>query len=217
MNIEKVFYSFCEKLKEREGFLSEDNVRFYWFAAMLEQDSNLNHFSLEEPYSNLKGKELDLMYYNEKQDLMCFEIKFHINRTAETTFPHTQAAGELFDDLLRLTALKNKDIKNWEKGEYFFLYVNDNEMHDYLSMVSNQNKNLEYREELKSFYDGTKLDLYFNQNTPKAFRETANESTKSNSEDAIIINGLTLLYKASFHCESLSQDNENCHVRLYEL
>ena len=225
MNIEKVFYSFCEKLKEREGFLSEDNVRFYWFAAMLKQDDELNHYSLEEPYSNLKGKELDLMYYNEKQDLMCFEIKFHRKRDDNSlkNSPRTQAAGSLFNDLLRLQTLQQ--YENKKNVRYFFLYVNDNEMYDYLSKGEKETE--EYRALLQNFYaEGEPTPkninnlIYSTKNKSETFFTNATKSTGTN--ESIEIKGLKLLYKETFRCKSnsltcINQNGVNCHVRLYEL
>ena len=76
MNLEKVFRDFCDSLQKRTCVTSEDTIRYYWFAAMLENDADydLNNYSLEYPYllkkdffsKDLKGniakKELDFLY-----------------------------------------------------------------------------------------------------------------------------------------------------------
>lgn len=150
-NLEKLFDTFVLELQKREGFLSEDNIRFYWFVSMYEQDHNLNHFSLEEHYSETgkkKGhKELDLMYENDHERL-CIEIKFHRNPSGEEqksqTFAKTQAAGEIFDDICRLphwTGISNDN----KRTHYLFLYVTDDEMDRYLSNATGQRNKTIYR------------------------------------------------------------------------
>ncbi len=219
MDINKVFNSFCKKLEERKGFLSEDNVRFYWFASMLEQDAELNHYSLEEPYPHsLKGKELDLMYES-GDDMLCFEIKFHRHPKREDgeqhAFPHTMSAGEVFNDILRLPM--------WERAgkriRHLFLYVTDEEMHKYLRKES---KGDSYRQQLNDFYpDGkyflrcTPIEILFTE-MPQTFKKSAT----SELEEQLIYEKirLALLDQADFPCDSPSiQANGNCHVRLYEI
>ncbi len=40
MNITKLYNTFVDESTKCKGFLSEDNIRFYWFASMLRQDSS---------------------------------------------------------------------------------------------------------------------------------------------------------------------------------
>ncbi len=219
MNINKVFSSFCKKLQERKGFLSEDNVRFYWFASMLEQDSELNHYSLEEPYPcSLKGKELDLMYES-GDDMLCLEIKFHRHPKREDSeqhaFPHTMSAGELFNDILRLPMWE----RTGKRIRRLFLYVTDEEMHKYLCKES---KGDSYREQLNNFYAtgksflrGKQIEISFTE-MPQTFKKSAT----SELEEQLIYEKIrvALLDAADFSCVSPSiQTNGNCHVRLYEI
>lgn len=83
MNTNKVFTDFCNALSRRTRNLTEDNVRYYWFANMLKQDSELDNYCLEEQYNpnlcqalNLGHAELDL-HYEGGIDNLCFEMKLH--------------------------------------------------------------------------------------------------------------------------------------------
>lgn len=226
MDINKLFNTFVSELmgRKQEGFLSEDNIRFYWFASMLKQDQNLNHFSLEEPYgSNVSGnKELDLMYEGD-DELWCFEIKFHRNYKKQT-FAQPQSSGEMFDDIRRLP-LWNK--ANSDKPiRYFFLYVTDDEMHQYLS--NSTYRKGQYRPALAEFYgmpkgqkfDGTFVDASNGGDTPitflkRAFQSTPPQQPKLHISDAVMVN------RADVHCDSKSlketKGEVNCHIRLYEI
>lgn len=231
MNLADVFNEFCTQLSARTGFLSEDNIRFYWFTAMLNQDNDLNHYSLEEPYFKLKGKELDLMYegvVDGKEVILAIEIKFHRNPN-NATFALPYSAGTLFDDIQRLPMWKSD--KNLEV-RYLFLYITDNEMHNYLSVNT-----LGYRSNLNAFYNAytytsTKpnlIDLQFiigdekKGCAPKTFFDNACDSCSINkiNSNELEFKGLKLLSKNDdIQCKSpsLQQGQEtNCHVRLYEI
>ena len=128
MNLTDVFKVFCTELSKRKGFLSEDNIRFYWFASMLKQDSILNNYSLEEPYPKSK-EELDLKYENDSE-IFVFEIKFHRYQIKNGKgLPKTESAGKIFNDLIRLPSWT---VKTCKPIRYFFLYVTDNVMNIYL-------------------------------------------------------------------------------------
>lgn len=122
MNLEKVFRDFCDSLQNRTCVTSEDTIRYYWFAAMLQNDADydLDNYSLEYPYllkkeifsKDLKGniakKELDFLYKN-GEECYCIEIKFHRNPDPDSTYAHPDAAGSLFNDLIRLNC-----FSTWE-------------------------------------------------------------------------------------------------------
>ena len=154
MQIESVFDTFCAELEKREGIITEDNIRYYCFASMLNEDDQLNHYTLEYPYSeqcgDLQNEELDMLYQSD-DETWCFEMKFHRNGESESTYAHTDAAGSLFNDLLRLQALKQN--AKWKNARYFFLYVTDSEMYNYLTAGKEckGGLNKEYRAKLKEF------------------------------------------------------------------
>ncbi len=221
MNLSVVFKDFCDELKKRKGFLSEDNIRFYWFASMLKQDSNLNNYSLEEPYSSIPGKELDLMY-EDKDEILAIEIKFH-RHTKDVAFPHPNSAGAIFDDIQRLplwTSSISKPVRR------IFLYVTDQEMHNYLSS-SSPTQNPIYRGELRKFYNsmvGNVGTLVFGgvgvSDTPKSFYENACESCSANvsSSGDLSFSGIRVIDKQdALACHSASLKTPECWVRLYEI
>ena len=221
MDLEKVFENFCNELKARTGFLSEDNIRFYWFASMLKQDNNLNNYSLEEPYISLADKELDLMYEDNKE-ILAIEIKFHRNST-NVAFPHPNSAGAIFDDIQRLPSWTNHSGK---PVRYFFLYVTDIEMHKYLSSAPALNHN--YRDNLRVFYSSPKgkvNTLSFGgvgvSDTPKSFYENACESCSANvsSTGALSFSGIRIIAKQDdLQCKAYSSLKTGvCWVRLYEI
>ena len=50
MNIQQLFDDFCKELSQRQDIMTEDNIRYYWFAKMLVQDGVLDNYTLEKPY-----------------------------------------------------------------------------------------------------------------------------------------------------------------------
>ncbi len=224
MYLKNVFNDFCTELSKRTGFLSEDNIRFYWFASMLKQDSDLNHYSLEEPYISLADKELDLVY-EDNNEILAIEIKFHRN-PSKIPFPHPNSAGTIFDDIQRLPLWKRAGAKKTIR--YFFLYVTDEEMHKYLSNPAPA-QNPIYRGELRKFYDsliGKKVGtLNFGlvgvSDTPKSFFDKACESCIANvspSTGDLLFSGISIIEKRGpLVCGSSSLQTKEYWVRLYEI
>lgn len=221
MNLTNVFKDFCTELSKRKGFLSEDNIRFYWFASMLKQDNNLNHYSLEEPYISLADKELDLVYEDDNE-ILAIEIKFHRN-PSKIPFPHPNSAGAIFDDIQRLPLWKSAESEKTIR--YFFLYVTDEEMHKYLSNPGPA-QNPIYRGELRKFYNspivGTlNFGLVGVSDTPKSFFDKACESCIANvspSTGDLLFSGISIIDKRdSMGCISSSLKTPVCWVRLYEI
>ena len=227
INIQNVFNQFCTFLQNRKGIMTEDNIRYYWFAAMLQEDLDLNNYTLEYPYSNLnvitpgilQNEELDLLYENNTEnEFFCFEMKFHRNNT-NNTFAKTSAAGGIFNDLQRLQQIANPGARR------FFLYVTDSIMYVYLS--NNNGKDLDYSQLLMDFcalQAGNAITLNFNNAplSPSTFKDSANKSLNINTLPEI--QNLLLLYEDDFPCISPSfannnnnNNNNNCHVRLYEI
>lgn len=223
MNIQDIFNQFCADLKNRRGIMTEDNIRYYWFAAMLKQDDDLNHYTLEYPYLKLtpgilQNEELDLLYNNNSTDYFCFEMKFHRNATQASSSAKTSAAGDLFNDLQRLQQIAKPEARR------FFLYVTDPIMYDYLSKNDDNRKDLDYSKLLMNFCAlkvarSKKLDFINAPKTPSTFRNRANKSLNTNKLP--VIQKLLLLHKDKFSCNSSSfannNNNTNCHVRLYEV
>lgn len=210
MNLNNVFDDFCESLKVRTEDMAEDTIRYYWYSSMAKQDGDLNKYILEEQYgvssTIMHPCELDLHYKNNES--LLFEIKFH--RKTSSTFAHTDAAGSIFGDLLRLLHHPTNPARR------LFLYVTDSEMDKYLSKGGNA-----YRNTLKEFYQlgiGVSKSLNFT-TPPKTFLASAYKSfvlTKSYLTTPTIT--IKLISKWDYIPKSCSSFALNeCHVRLYEV
>lgn len=226
--ITKIFHSFAGFLSERKEILTEDNVRYYLFYSLVkgDEDSNnfdLNHFILEKPYINKdaalwsneiltksnSNKELDLYYDDKKEDKFAFEIKYH--RKTKSTYAHTDEAGKIFNDLKRLSLIKNKGIKK------FFVYVTDDEMNKYLSWK--KNKNNTYRDALSKFYKAqigdeiTKISFSAdNTDIPKTFWSSANDSFNDD-----YINKMDLKIRKVFETDFTTLSALKLFVKIYEV
>ena len=220
MDLELVFKDFCNKLRTRTEFTSEDTVRYYWFASMLEKgiDKTVNHYSLEEPYdsSKLKAKikglnrqELDLWYKNGRRPYNEFAMEIKYHRQSKSDYAKTSAAGSIFGDLLRLLEFSKLASND---GKRLFLYVTDDVMDEYLGFKKRSKKNLRYRRLLRKFYELPKdTPCYMAPlntiSAPSSVTESAFASFNDNDAPLINLN-IQLLY---------CYDNVNCHVRLYEV
>ena len=234
--LDKVFASFCDNLHRRKELMTEDNVRYYWFASMLEQDKSVAHYTMEYPYNSsifknsqrTTKKELDFLYLNGDESY-CMEIKFHRNPDPDSTYAHTDAAGSLFNDLLRLSLFepgvafeKQKTVCELPAStRRLFLYVTDGEMSDYLGRDNNSGANSEYRKALNEFYmmpvGPAYRKLNFNE-VPDTFRKSALDAFGEKQHNLASFPNIRLLYKDTYSkMESISFKDGQCHVRLYEI
>lgn len=248
MNLEKVFRDFCDSLQKRTCVTSEDTIRYYWFAAMLENDADydLKNYSLEYPYflkddifskdqkGNIAKKELDFLY-NNGEECYCIEIKFHRNPDPVSTYAHPDAAGSLFNDLIRLSVFQpgkayeksNEKVVMLPKAtRRFLLYVTDDEMNHYFTDNSrSQQCYLDgYRQPLRDFYKLKEGDIWipsFKEPIPKTFKKSTLFSMADNLTLSKIPN-----VRLVCSCDDLNVDsnsikgeskNRHCYVRLYEV
>lgn len=158
--------------------------------------------------------------YEGKDEILAIEIKFH-RHTSPEEFPHPNSAGSMFDDIQRLPLWNSSsDIK----VRRLFLYVTDDEMHQYLSNPATK-RNSNYRAELKKFYDasvGGIGSLTFDSvgcDTPKSFFDKACESCSGNvASGKLNFSNIELLDKQdALSCSSTSLQTQECWVRLYEI
>lgn len=239
MDLQLLLDDFSAGLKNRSGLLTEDSVRYYLFACMLKQDPQLNNYLLELPYEDMVNQngnsidhavlpvfvqtenigekmQLDLCYYN---GIECYsiEIKFHRHPDKDTAFPHTMAAGALFNDIRRLKLIRSS-AKIYKR---LFLYVTDSEMHRYL--CDNMGKG-GFRTELSAFYNlKPSISSMFQflekssngcDSAPTTFMENAKKSAK-NHADSNVTCTLKKEYDSDLICNSRSMQESQCHVRLY--
>ncbi|MBQ0136880.1 MAG: hypothetical protein KBS40_02595 [Bacteroidales bacterium] len=235
MNIDKVFKIFCDNLFQRKELMTEDNVRYYWFASMLREDPVLEHYTMEYPYNtkvfeqtkNQAKKELDFLYINGNESY-CMEIKFHRNPDPKATFAHTDAAGSLFNDIIRLSLFEPGKAFSEQKHtcilppetKRLFLYVTDEEMDKYLENETGFTLNQKYREKLKEFYipNGEAYQSFEFNDVPKTFKNSALDALDSNKYNLSSIPGIKLLKQGMYeNIESESFKNKSCHIRLYEV
>lgn len=248
MNPSVLFTDFTSELQKRTYYLTEDSVRYIFFACMLKQDDSLDNYILELPYDlstvgtpihihispglaspsipkHNPQQELD-MYYHDKanNESWCIEIKFHRNPLKKSAFAHTDAAGRIFNDIKRLQLIQHLPGHTIRR---LFVYVTDDEMHNYYNVGSMAYNNKDYRHLLKLFYNSplnTTQSFSFDKNRipiPHFFLDSANDSFASH------VNPLTINVKkvedCSFitACPSFKMDsktgNRFCHILVYEV
>lgn len=249
IDLDKVLTDFTKVLQQTEGVLTEDNIRYYFFAKMYDHDNDLRHYTLELPYEMIKSgngnlpiklndasslklsrpgdgpdQELDMFYYDGKECL-CVEIKFHRSGTHKSDFPHTEATGEMFNDMKRLQLIQSKKHVDVRK---LFLYITDPEMDDYLQNASETQRNSQYRELIKTFYTLEQTDRFKSIDftdvvTEQNLRTFTSASSKSfNSQSAPVLN-VKLLYsdavksKSPSLKESKGREKMNCYVKMFEI
>lgn len=226
--INKVFPYFKEILSNRSNLLTEDNIRYYLFFSMAHVDEclnelNLDNFILEKPYRSKTSsfwdddvlinktinKELDMFYKSDKNDEhFVFEIKYH--KKTKSIFPHTNAAGAIFNDLKRLSFIKENKVKK------YFLYITDSEMDKYLGnppLMSNS-----YRSFLSSFYNLEKYNTINlnlsskNEDIPITFWRSANDSYSEKYKNFIDIKA-----KSVYKEKIITKSNLPLNILVYEV
>ena len=239
MNFDLLFESFSKELEKRIGILTEDNVRYMLFAKMLEQDPNLNNYTLELPYKGGKNnpldnvdfsslaksnnslhQELDLLYCSGEL-FYAIEIKFHRPSMTATGLPNK--AGVIFNDIKRLELIKDAKFRK------LFVYVTDDEMHDYfINSRGISNKCL--HDYLYNFYTAKKNEIinnnYLNNGTISrqdgsyTFFDCASKSFTNKFNFESVKTDLKMIYKSDFDSKSSNINREKkgrLHLRVYEI
>ena len=237
MDLDKVFSCFISHLNDREGHLTEDSVRYFWFASMLEQDKNLNDYVLELPYGKMGsdadpftsilanpswdlGKfELDFMYKDDSaKEIICMEIKFHRNGDSNSTYAHPDEAGKIINDMRRLQAINPSEGCRLRR---LFLYVTDDEMADYFNRGTSA-----YRKKINVLFNSSVgSPFYIDSQTnipdaPKTFQRSASLSFSPKNNDgysdfALDVKTICKAEISNGSCSVLKGDK--MHVRLYEI
>lgn len=216
MNLNQLFFDFCRELGVRKHLLTEDNIRYYWFAQMLKQDQVLDHYCLEAPYSTwipqnqaMQRKQLDLYYNDGNKDVHFVEMKFY-RKVKGSSLTMTEDAGKLINDMYRLNTIPSS------LGRRLFLFVTDDCMENYLCLNTRTSNfgNLPFRLHLKeilTLQQDQTIDVSFENkpDTPATFVKRAklevNLSTK-------------LKVKMLEHKDNLKTASVlNLHIRLYEI
>ena len=241
MDTNKIFTDFCNALSRRTRNLTEDNIRYYWFANMLKQDSDLNHYCLEEQYNpnlckniNLGHAELDLHYDASSNvigsgvgsDNLCFEMKLH--RFTGSTLTYTENVGKVINDLRRLGAI------TLPVSRKLFLYVTDDAMETHLlKATAGINSLPTYRSQVSALFSlapGQAISLTFSASqVPVTFwREAAKSVPIPHPASSFSLN-LKLLDSATIQCPAATcptQDSSipipasstpDIHIRLFEV
>lgn len=221
MNLNQLFCDFANGILSRTHHLTEDSIRYYFFNCMLRQDIDLNHYVLEFPYTSMKAEnsgvvqinsisslkksskglrqEMDLYY--EDNEIICAEFKFHRGKGKSTA-----RAGELFNDMrrLQLVSSPNKHIHR------LFVYVTDDEMHNYLLWKSLKQSISTYRADLKDFYSSGGKFHYAGPAGEDTFYDNANKSFCS--KDSIDVTVSLLFCLSSTH-----KLLKNCHISIFDI
>jgi hypothetical protein len=216
---------------------------------MLQNDSDydLDNYSLEYPYllkedifskdqkENIAKKELDFLY-NNGEECYCKEIKFHRNPYPDSTYAHPDAAGSLFNDLIRLSVFQpgkayersnEKMVMLPKTTRRFLLYVTDDEMNQYFTDNSRSQQCYidGYRQPLRDFYKLKEGDIWtpsFKEPIPDTFKKSALFSMANNLNLSKIPNVRLVCSSDDLNVKSnsikeQSKENRHCYVRLYEV
>ena len=99
------FAEFLDRRITSSQHLTEDNVRYAFFYAVMQSTSIEQHeLILELPHPSFPGKEIDTyVMAADGRPALYFEFKFH--RASKSTSPKPQKAGSLFKDISRLASL----------------------------------------------------------------------------------------------------------------
>lgn len=215
MNTNQLFADFCGELVKRTQLLTEDNIRYYWFAQMLNQDKVLDHYCLEAPYSTwipqnqaMQRKQIDVYYNDGNNDAHFVEIKFY-RKVQGSTLTMTEDAGKLINDMYRVNTIP------YSFGRRLFLFVTDDCMENYLCLKNPlaTTYNVPFRHHLKDVLtlpQNCSINISFNgmQGTPATFVNRANLQMNQNAK---------LNVKMIEHQDVKTASGLNLHVRLYEI
>lgn len=237
MNLNRLYNSFASELANCAKYLTEDSVRYLFYSCMLQQDSNTNHYVMEVPYEMMRypGKvsvllsqpnslitsssgrwlqELDMLYDDVKNTTICVEVKFHRKGGLPSSFAHTDAAGRMINDMRRLHLIKSASGSSVIK---LFVYVTDDEMHNYLSASQNVSSviNPEYRQALSKFYLNGGSFSCSCPPMPNTFFAQANHSFNPHTSFSITANRVFSKSVKSLSCSVLL--NGNCHISVFAI
>ena len=205
------FNSFSELLKERLDngiYTTEDSIRYLFFSQYLkEMCKDQNDFILELPFSNqmlgvdstcLKNAaddELDASFNTGLNSKIAIEFKYH-RKTTASDYPHTNSAGELFNDIARLSLITGCDKK-------YLVYVTDPEMDKYLD--NNKRPAI-----LKKFYTmQTSEKISYQDVLDNCIQKTFQDASKKSIIDSVRINcEIFLVYR---------NDVKDHHIRIYQV
>lgn len=249
MNPHTLYNDFYGELLSRTHYLTEDSIRYYFFACMLMQDPSLDNYIMELPYAlpiaggptNISinaglatpistahnpQQELDMYYVDSTNHTSwCIEFKFHRNPSNKSAFAHTDGAGRIFNDIKRLQLIQPLPGYSIRR---LFVYVTDDEMHNYFNVGYAASINKDYRSIIKDFYNVpvniAVTPFIFDNNVitiPKTFLDSANDSFATPHINPITINVIKR-FDMSFitNCPSFKMDpktgNRSCHILIYE-
>ena len=240
MDLNRLFYDFGDLLTRRTNYLTEDSVRYCLFSCMLRQDPLVDHYTMEMPYDLMSQtansgiiaspgmlkesrgtfrQELDLVYDDGVSDIICVEIKFHrhtdiLQGKKRSDYAHTDAAGKIINDMRRLAVINSAGQRVVRR---LFVYVTDDEMHNYLSYKSKEKKNEVYRNSLSSFYaDGGKFICNKNKGYITFF-DSANSSFGKTTATSFCVMATKRLFIEARQLNCPSFQNGNCYISLFEV
>lgn len=236
MDLESIYDVFAKKLAKRKEILTEDSIRYIFYSCMQGRDSIFDHYVMELPYEMLVkqeiesiqiekdnglhstpsgrlNQELDMLYDDSKGNAICIEIKFHRAGGLHSSYAHTDAAGRIINDIRRLQLIQSR---NCEELHRLFVYVTDDEMHDYLSNA--QEKCSDYRKRLSKLYQLPKGEVFSfkcKDDDPITFINSAKSSFSRLDAYTITVKKVFIRHCVNSSCKSLH--NGEYHVMIYEV
>ena len=158
--------------------------------------------------STLIGKNDDT-----KDSIICVEVKFHRKGGLSTTRPKPEEAGRILNDMRRLQLLQPTAGHSIIR---LFVYVTDDDMHNYLSAVNSYTGsiNQSFRIPLSQFYQNGGTLSVTQPPMPPSFYTQANHSFNPASPFTISAN---MVFSRSIYTVCPVFMNGNCHISIYEL
>jgi hypothetical protein len=176
----------------RKQHLTEDSVRYSFFAAALQTTTIQQHeIILERPHHHpeFEGKEIDMhIQPSTERPELYVEFKFH--RKTGSASPTPLKAGSLFKDFSRLSSIAT------DQSHCLVIYLTDFEMAEYF-----KNKADTYSNFWRVPTEGTFIyDDTFINNTTDTFKKASG-----------------ILHKANVRVEFSAELTENYHLRIFEV
>ncbi|MBO4341422.1 MAG: hypothetical protein J5835_08355 [Bacteroidales bacterium] len=149
-----------------------------------------------------------------KNPIICIEVKFHRKSGLSTNRPEPEAAGRILNDMRRLQLLQPTADHSIIR---LFVYVTDDDMHNYLSAVnrSTGSFNPSFRIPLSQFYkNGGPFPVTLPPTMPPSFYTQANHSFNPASPFTISAN---MVFSRSIYTVCPVFLNGNCHISIFEI
>ncbi len=189
----KIFKSSENLLNKRltmGTYTTEDSVRYTFFLALKDHDTQPEHIILEDSHPKIDNALVDMSFPLANDKRPFFEFKYHRTPKDRKYKPWAKKCGQLFNDIYRQYRLSD------DQNEAYIIYIYTDEVKQYL------NKN-GYKHIIEE--PDVTIDDDFLQDRPKTMRE------------CITLQQGQTCPEIHFKCEFKSELNQNHYLRIYKI